>query len=300
MNNCLHTEFKKQAQNSNLPYLGNVTLFCEVIEGLSRYFTITTDGTKTHDLNVDYGDLTFKDGNNNPITKIIPPNNKAYYNSSTENSCFRISERYHITAIEGTRLGIDLGTLSGMSLLTKLIAEKSTLSKGDIGNLKNLTALTSLEISGDASYPNTTVYGNTHDLITMTGLTSLKLLYLTGITGNISDFNSLVNATEIGVYYCPNVIGEIQSLGSLTALEMLNINGTTISGDGLELVKRLCTHGKTTGVLEVKNSGTITVGDRQAYDIKCTWDSTNSTVTITNRTGTVTYATYHWDSDTVS
>ena len=187
-----------------------------------------------------------------------------------------------------------------MSLLTNLKAEKSTLSKGDIGNLKNLTALTGIEISGDTSYPNEDVIGDTHDLITMTGLTSLKLMYLTNITGNISDFNSLVNATEINVSGCTNVIGEIQNLGNLISLEMLSISRTTINGDGLELVKRLCNNGKTTGVLEVINSGTITVGDRQAYDIKCTWDSTNSTVTITNKTGTVTYATYHWDSDTVS
>ncbi len=252
MNDCLFSQFKKQAQNNNLPYLGNVVLFCEVREGLSRTFVIETDGTKTHDLSVDSGDLVFRKGTGDVITKIIPPNTKAYYKESTTNSKFRVSEKYHVTKINGTRLGVDLNTIGGMSLLTTLFAEKSTLSSGDISNLKKLTGLTILTIGGDSSYPNTQINGDIQDLGTLTNLTSLTLRCITNITGDISVLNELESLTYLELLGCSKLSGSIQDLGNLTSVTEIVINGTVINGDGLELVKSLCSNGKTTGVLTVK------------------------------------------------
>ena len=118
----------------------------------------------------------------------------------------------------------DIANLKNLTALTYLNLSDSQVT-GDIANLKNLTSLTNLSLS------NTSVSGDIAAVKNLTALTNINFHNSQQVTGDIANLKNLTALTSIDFYNSQQVTGDIANLHNLTALTYLNFYNSQVTGD---------------------------------------------------------------------
>ena len=116
----------------------------------------------------------------------------------------------------------DIANLKNLTALTSINLTNSQVT-GDIANLKNLTALTSINLT------NSQVTGDIANLKNLTALTSINLTN-SQVTGDIANLKNLTALTSINLTNS-QVTGDIANLKNLTALTSINLTNSQVTGD---------------------------------------------------------------------
>ena len=139
-----------------------------------------------------------------------------------------ISDKYSIEYLETftsseTNKTLNIEDVKFSNSCTSIWLQNSTSVSGDISELSNLTALTSLFIG------STSVSGDISELSNLTALTSL-FIGSTSVSGDISELSNLTALASLNLG-STSVSGDISALSNLTALASLNLGSTSVSGD---------------------------------------------------------------------
>ena len=118
----------------------------------------------------------------------------------------------------------DIANLKNLTALTYLNLSDSQVT-GDIANLKNLTSLTNLSLS------NTSVSGDIAAVKNLTALTNINFHNSQQVTGDIANLKNLTALTSIDFYNSQQVTGDIANLHNLTALININLSDSQVTGD---------------------------------------------------------------------
>ena len=136
---------------------------------------------------------------------------------------FLLIERHGVT---------DISPLSGLTSLTRLHLRDNAIS--DISALSGLTGVTELALSGNSIT----------DIGALSGLTSLALLHLSG--NLITDISALSGLTSLETLYLDGnrtsdrfhtSITDISALSGLTSLVFVDLTGTDVSCDDVNLLE---------------------------------------------------------------
>lgn len=262
MGKCLVTKLNGSSNNSNLLRIGEMRMKIAKVEkptDATQGFGITLSKPVTLTI-VSDGYFTNKNlTENKGKTLVLNTGNNAVFVSNNDVE-ISIADKYSITAITASypdqspsstfsqNIALNISDLKYSAGLTILSLSGASAVTGDIGDLKNLTALTNIslvdtQITGDIgdlknltalttlNLTDTLVYGDISGLKSLTALVTLSL-FNTQIIGNIGDLKNLTEITNLNL--CNKQIpltGNIGALSTLTNCKSMLIQYSKLTGD---------------------------------------------------------------------
>ena len=250
-NKCFTTNYKREVSNDNLPYVGEIKF--KVVYGDKFNFAndgdedihVVADG----DIQ---GIVSVVDTVAHTAREFTVPKGSWFNASAPVGTTVKIYPRYGITRFSNdSTLGsnysykeMDISQLAYMTKATNIDFQNNgkslNLLKSTYGDIKAFatdTSLTSLIVD------NTNVSGDIAAVKNLTALTSLQLQYMPNLTGDISALSGLTRIDGISLEYTPNVTGDISSIMNLPNIKFVHLPDTITHTD--EQVKTLTDKGIT-------------------------------------------------------
>jgi len=265
MGNCLVTKLKGIVDNDNLKKFGVLTL--NIAEADSGGNRLVISGQVTGKARIiGNGHFTNTGSTFDPSGDIGTEVNIPFQGwSSNGNYKIEIDDKYNLSGTfnSGNSQSLDLSDLMYNTAFTRFTMKGC---EGDIIALINKNPLLTTVICNNTENPSK-VYGNLGDLESV-NITNLNLSY-SGITGNLDDFKS-VNITNLDLSYS-GITGAIERYAERV------YNNIPDGGNYVILVPATVT----------LNNRPVGINDFTAYIRK-----NGSILTLTNISGTTTFATY--------
>lgn len=219
---CLVTKLAESVNNTSLLKLGEikVTSNLTTIGNSNDYIRVDGSVDKPVTLRMETGYFRANKNSDNNIGTEMTVNSAMEIFPSTGEHVISVIPKYNIHWLQNVAVDIDnlkfSKNLKGINLLPS--------SCGDISSLKDITTLTSFNIS------NTKIHGDISSLKNLTGLISITMLN-TQVSGDIASLGALTNMVSIELRSTGKIVGDVSSLKTLSKLDRLKILNSGIYGD---------------------------------------------------------------------
>lgn len=222
MGNCLVTKLAGIVNNPSLKKLGEIKVTSNLtsIGNSGDYIRVEGSADKPVTLKMETGYFRASKSSNDSIGAELTVNSAMEIFPSTGEHVISVIPKYNIQWLQN--VAVDIDNLKFSKDLKTLILLSS--SYGDISSLKDLMALTSLDVS------NAKVYGDISSLKDLTALTSFSLLN-TQLSGNIASLGTLTKLYFFELSSTDKIVGDVSSLKTLSKLERFKITNSDIYGD---------------------------------------------------------------------
>ena len=222
MGNCLVTKLARSVNNQSLLKLGEIkiTSNLKTIGNSGDYIRVDGSADKPVTLKMETGYFRASKNSNDSIGTEITVNSVMEIFPSTGEHVISVIPKYNILFLQN--VAVDIDNLKFSKNLKNLILLPS--SCGDISSLKDLTMLTSLNLS------KTKIHGDISSLKNLTELTSIVMLNVQ-ISGDIASLGTLTNLSFFELSSTNKIFGDISSLKVLPKLNRFKLLNSDIHGD---------------------------------------------------------------------